>query len=60
MNDLNNRVLTACVTFFVAAMLLWAAVKIIASIWLWLLGMTLFVALLAGTIWYIRWRHRRW
>jgi len=57
---LGSRLFDACVAVLLAAMALWGAVQIIASIWLALCVGLAVVGVLGLSLWIIFSRFRRW
>lgn len=58
--SLLSRMFDACVAIFSAALMLYLAVQLIAAVLIWLLVIGGLSLLVAGLIWFVRWRNEIW
>lgn len=58
--SLLSRLLGAAWTVLLIAGLLWLAVRLLADIWLWLLGIAVLAGLVRIGFWIRRWRREEW
>ena len=57
---LVDRLVSACLGFFVAALLLYAGVQLVQAVLLWLVVGVAIVALATGAYLLLRWHRERW
>lgn len=55
-----SRLLGAAWTILVIAVLLWLAMRLLADVWIWLVGILALVVLVRLGIWARRWRRDAW
>jgi len=58
--SLLSRLLGAAWTVLLIAVLLWLAVRLLAEVWLWLVGIVALVILVRVGFWLRRWRREDW
>ncbi|MBN9630379.1 MAG: hypothetical protein J0I18_07205 [Actinobacteria bacterium] len=57
---LSERLFRTCLLLLGSALLLYLLLILLAQIWGWLLLLAGLAALVAATIWLVRWRRRQW
>lgn len=55
-----SRLLGAAWTILVIAVLLWLAARLLADVWVWVVGVAVLTLLIRILVWFRQWRREQW